>query len=264
MQLKSGLAVWTKALIDRFKVTESQALEELLAERYTLDNIHSKRDPMAYVQAVVRHAKAANMDTHNQLLFAWRNLDTSSSNTRRSGTSITLALHRQPSDKTPIIPLDNPMDPISKPPASPSTPAAIQTPSATRIVVLDRLHKLDFAHEHHPDPTISHTVTRATVEALDIPRIDLEHLLVDALAHSLPGPTRTGGMMRRTYPVPQLSNTVPQVAYRPPQLIEAHFGETKGFTQPEPYNYQDYDYSTYLGDPNEYSDEVDVNFNDTF
>lgn len=39
-----------------------------------LEDIRSKWDPMAYVQAVIRHAKSVNLNTDNQLL-AWRNLD---------------------------------------------------------------------------------------------------------------------------------------------------------------------------------------------
>ena len=43
--LKAGLPVRMKAVIDRFKVTESQTLENLLAEQYTLDDVRSPATP---------------------------------------------------------------------------------------------------------------------------------------------------------------------------------------------------------------------------
>lgn len=50
-------------------------MDALLKEKYTVEDVRNGRDPMAYVQAVVRHAKSAELPLYNSVLFAWRNLD---------------------------------------------------------------------------------------------------------------------------------------------------------------------------------------------
>ena len=53
----------------------SEVMKSLLMEQYTVDDVRKSRDPMVYVQAVIRHAKSAELPQDSQVLFAWRNLN---------------------------------------------------------------------------------------------------------------------------------------------------------------------------------------------
>lgn len=71
----NGVEAWCRTLKSRFKVRTNVALESLTSERYTLKDARNQREPAAYVQAVLRHAKNANIDSvENQLSFAYRGI----------------------------------------------------------------------------------------------------------------------------------------------------------------------------------------------
>ena len=62
---------WCKTLTKRFKESTGVALNHLTAEKYSVADARNKREPAGYVQSVIRHAKAANIDNvENQLTFA--------------------------------------------------------------------------------------------------------------------------------------------------------------------------------------------------
>ena len=67
---------WCRGLIRRFKERGPQALKNLQAERYTMQDARNGRTPRAYVQDIMRHSRAAEFNsTYNQLVMAWNNLD---------------------------------------------------------------------------------------------------------------------------------------------------------------------------------------------
>ena len=71
----NGVDAWCSALIGRFKEPSGVALSKLTAEKYTIKNAKNRREPSAYVQAIIRHARAANIDgVLNQLTFAHEGL----------------------------------------------------------------------------------------------------------------------------------------------------------------------------------------------
>ena len=73
LELEEG---WIKELTNRFKPNHATAINSVIAERYTIADVRSGRDPSEYVQQIVSNAKDANFhDTQQQLTWAWRNLD---------------------------------------------------------------------------------------------------------------------------------------------------------------------------------------------
>ena len=67
---------WINELKKRFKPNHSAAINSLVAERYTISDVRSGREPSGYVQQIVSHARDANFqDTQQQLTWAWKNLD---------------------------------------------------------------------------------------------------------------------------------------------------------------------------------------------
>lgn len=70
----ASLDQWCTIHTNPFKERSAVALCKLQAERYTFANACSKRTPRSYVQNIIRHAKAADMSTFNQLTTAWNNL----------------------------------------------------------------------------------------------------------------------------------------------------------------------------------------------
>ena len=67
----NGVEEWCKALLVRFRETPGVALSHLTTEKYTLADARARREPADYVQAIVRHAKSANIEPIlNQLTFA--------------------------------------------------------------------------------------------------------------------------------------------------------------------------------------------------
>ena len=70
----ASLEQWCTILTNRFKERSAVALRKLQAERYTFADARSGRRPRAYVQNILRYAKAADMTTFNQLTTAWNNL----------------------------------------------------------------------------------------------------------------------------------------------------------------------------------------------
>lgn len=73
--LSRGVDEWVRELTARFMTSPSQAMEAVLREKYTVEDVRNGREPMAYVQAVVRHAEPAELPPYNYVLLAWRTLD---------------------------------------------------------------------------------------------------------------------------------------------------------------------------------------------
>ena len=66
---------WISSLTERFKITEFQAMQSLLAKSYTIDDVKAGRNPMEYIQGLVRDGKSAGLPTQQQLILAWGQLD---------------------------------------------------------------------------------------------------------------------------------------------------------------------------------------------
>ena len=67
----NGVDAWCSALIARFKEPSGVALTKLTAEKYTVKDARNRREPSAYIQTIIRHARAANIEgVLNQLTFA--------------------------------------------------------------------------------------------------------------------------------------------------------------------------------------------------
>lgn len=51
------------------------ALHNLTTEKYSIHDVRTRREPAAYVQAILRHVKSANIDSvKNQLTFAYQGI----------------------------------------------------------------------------------------------------------------------------------------------------------------------------------------------
>lgn len=73
---ENGVTFWCEALETRFTEQVSVAFEWLGKEKYTIANARNRREPAAYVQAIIRHAKAAGFTTaFQQLTWAFNGLD---------------------------------------------------------------------------------------------------------------------------------------------------------------------------------------------
>ena len=62
---------WYQALARRFKQKGPEAQEALANCSYTLQDARNGRTPRAYVQDIIRHAKATQLPLYNQLLLAY-------------------------------------------------------------------------------------------------------------------------------------------------------------------------------------------------
>ncbi len=70
------LDYWYTKLITRFKERTLDALRALQIEKYMATDAQDGKNPRIYVQAIFRHARAAQMTSiYNQLMIAWNNLD---------------------------------------------------------------------------------------------------------------------------------------------------------------------------------------------
>ena len=68
-----GMKSWVNTLSHRFKVPTSVALDLLIDETYTLDDVRTRRSPTQYVRAIMRHGIGCNIvNVANQLSFAYR------------------------------------------------------------------------------------------------------------------------------------------------------------------------------------------------
>ena len=66
---------WNKKITTRFKIDESEILNLLTKNKYTVENVRSKRFVDVYVQQVIRHARSAGfIMISNQLNWAWMNI----------------------------------------------------------------------------------------------------------------------------------------------------------------------------------------------
>ena len=67
----NNLNAWCSTLIKRFKNFSGVVLTKLTAEKYTVKNVKNRREISAYVQIIIRHARAANIKRMlNQFIFA--------------------------------------------------------------------------------------------------------------------------------------------------------------------------------------------------
>ena len=62
---------WYKTITDRFKERGPEAQDALDRCAYTLQDVKNGRTPRAYVQDIIRHAKATGLPLYNQLLLAY-------------------------------------------------------------------------------------------------------------------------------------------------------------------------------------------------
>lgn len=71
----NGIEDWCQTLSKRFKEPTGVALAHLTTEKYTMNDARNRREPAAYVQSIIRHAKAAEIEsTQNQLTFAYQGI----------------------------------------------------------------------------------------------------------------------------------------------------------------------------------------------
>ncbi|KAE8348017.1 hypothetical protein BDV28DRAFT_153502 [Aspergillus coremiiformis] len=69
---------WLKSLTQRFKPRAPEALEKLTTLSYGFRDIRTGKTPRAYAQELLRHARAANVDSvYNQLTLAWSHMEPS-------------------------------------------------------------------------------------------------------------------------------------------------------------------------------------------
>ena len=67
---------WYETLINHFKQRTPLILKSLQQSRYTLANAKERKDLRQYVQDIVNHAWAAQIDSiYDQRFIAWQNLD---------------------------------------------------------------------------------------------------------------------------------------------------------------------------------------------
>lgn len=72
---ENGVGEWCRALTTRFKESTGVALSHLTSEKYTFHDARTRREPTGYVQAVIRHSKAVNINkVGNQLTFAYQSI----------------------------------------------------------------------------------------------------------------------------------------------------------------------------------------------
>ena len=71
-----ALDKWVSFLIERFRLTKSMGMSQLLKEKYTINDALRYREPRKFAMSVVRTAKIAKLDVvHNQLEIIWNGLD---------------------------------------------------------------------------------------------------------------------------------------------------------------------------------------------
>ena len=72
---KNGVEEWCSAILKRFKKSTGVALRNLTTKKYSLHNARTRREPAAYVQAILCHGKASSIDNvENQLTFAYQGI----------------------------------------------------------------------------------------------------------------------------------------------------------------------------------------------
>ena len=73
---RADLIAWYETLITHFKQRAPLILKSLQQSRYTLANAKEMKDLRQYVQEIVNHARAAQIDSiYDQRFMAWQNLD---------------------------------------------------------------------------------------------------------------------------------------------------------------------------------------------
>lgn len=70
ISLTVSFDAWISSLTERFKITEFQAMQSLLAKSYTIDDVKAGQNPMEYIQSLVRDGKSVGLPTQQQLLLA--------------------------------------------------------------------------------------------------------------------------------------------------------------------------------------------------
>ena len=75
LKRNQDLQNWEKKFISRFKMSESEIMNLLIENKYTIEDVRKKRTVISYVQNVIRHAKNADFTTiNNQFTWAWNHL----------------------------------------------------------------------------------------------------------------------------------------------------------------------------------------------
>ncbi len=70
-----SISAWCEALITRFGPTTGEAMAAITSERYTRDDAAKSREPAGYIQAIIRHGKAAALPMQSILAIAYQNID---------------------------------------------------------------------------------------------------------------------------------------------------------------------------------------------
>ena len=66
---------WNKKITIRFKIDESEILNLFIKNKYTIENVRSKRFVDVYIQQVIRHARNVEfIIINNQLNWVWMNI----------------------------------------------------------------------------------------------------------------------------------------------------------------------------------------------
>ena len=67
--------LWCTSLVKQFKEQSGVALMKLTNEKYTLKDAQNQQQLAKYVQAIVHHAKGADIEAvYNQLIFAYESI----------------------------------------------------------------------------------------------------------------------------------------------------------------------------------------------
>lgn len=69
------ISAWIEALTRRFGPSKSEAMTAILNEHYTRVDAANRREPAAYLQAIIRHGKAAELPMSSYLAIAYQNVD---------------------------------------------------------------------------------------------------------------------------------------------------------------------------------------------
>ena len=73
--MTSELEFFCQQLTAKYKISQSEALDLMQNERYTMKDAKDQRAADEYVQALIRHSKYCGMGIQVTLTQAWKNLD---------------------------------------------------------------------------------------------------------------------------------------------------------------------------------------------
>jgi len=67
--------MWCDEPIKQFKMNLSKALDKLYTAKYTIDDVWNLQELIDHVQAIIWYEKSVMLNEENQLIFAWKDLD---------------------------------------------------------------------------------------------------------------------------------------------------------------------------------------------